>query len=707
MDRLVNIRMTADLSQIIQQFTQLNNTINTVTSSMGGVTGSNMNIGGMAGGMNLPGAMGGVAGAGGTMPGTGVTNPRTSNRGGGAAANSYSSIGRADGRNVTSMMFGLSQIGFALEDYQYAGWRGVMNNVPWIANALTSMVAPAAAPYALLGTAIGVPLANMAYENMSPQTRNSISQMFGGLGMSADETRSAEIDQLEQKISRFSGLDYRRRALEAQLLKLQRSEGLSDIFNQFANNPFEKQVTEDQSSAFSRGMSQFSEAGGTGPLGKINNAINSEFNANIDKRMQRELQDWYESSSTVGVAANTMFSMTKARLSSFFSGKSDVEEFKEDFLGDFRAKANSERESLIQRVSSDVGEAIKSQDKEKLKKAIGRPYVPNSVRTILKELLAEIEKAEAEALAIKDSNYQVSQMTPTERADRSEGGDMFVGPMQRGVLKAKQQEEIARGTVATAEESFRLRQRQEERAGTAVNRYSSQIEAIIAGSRNIDRLLWPDTKGGEVAENRIRQFLLGEGVARGDIATFLTPEFRQQIQDRIDNKKKPDEKLWEENHKQWIANVKSDILQAQKAAFAGGSFNQKVFNSYIYRIKTKIRDDLIASGVRDQETYAEMIFNAAFNEAKQSYEDATARAQNIVEQDAGRQTLDKYKKHGWNKITNVQNIVQNMAMQSLMGEMSDDLTAVYGNAQANTFMMNRIYQQQIRRRQIMLNRFQR
>ena len=46
-------------------------------------------------------------------------------------------------------------------------------------------------------------------------------------------------------------------------------------------------------------------------------------------------------------------------------------------------------------------------------------------------------------------------------------------------------------------------------------------------------------------------------------------------------------------------------------------------------------------------------------------------------------------------------------MQNLVGEMSDDLTAVYGNAQANTFMMNRVYQQQLRRRQILLNRFQR
>lgn len=202
---------------------------------------------------------------------------------------------------------------------------------------------------------------------------------------------------------------------------------------------------------------------------------------------------------------------------------------------------------------------------------------------------------------------------------------------------------------------------------------------------------------GQVAGERIKDFLAKQGVPEDIRNEIANPKLLQGIRDAEENRKKPDEKIWEENSQQWIANVKSDLLQAQNAAWKNGRFNQQIYNSYIYRIKTKIRDDLVMSGVsrKNASSYAEMIFNAAYKEAQESYTDAVEVSRNQLQVDARKGIRVD---HG---------MVHNAAMQNLVGEMSDDLTAVYGNAQANTFMMNRIYQQQLRRRQIMLNRFQR
>ncbi len=661
MDRLVNIRMTADLSQIIQQFTQLNNTINTVTSSLGGVTGSNMNIGGMAGGMNLPGAMGGVAGAGGTMPGTGVTNPRTSNRGGGAAANSYSSIGRADGRNVTSMMFGLSQIGFALEDYQYAGWRGVMNNVPWIANALTSMVAPAAAPYALLGTAIGVPLANMAYENMSVQTRDKISQMFGGVGMSANDTRSAEIDQMQQMLDKIPGGSYRRYRLERNLSYARRQEGLSQAGFEALRTDYAA-LSGDREERMGLAGDFFQTQGEQGRFSAIDSRIEdtlTTFSRDDKRRAERLIADEYNKMSMPMQVLNDSGSFLRSA-GGFISGTGDGDTSKRLLDG-----------------------ALERVKKEKVNWA--------------NELAAEIEKIR------KGEKPNWDRML--DLADKM-GPDVYfeIRALRREYTRASDKVKLEKSEQATAveedaqyaaEEQGRL-ERLGQGAGMASGRYSSQIGAIIAGSRSmtVDNM---QMDAGQVAGERIKDFLAKQGVPEDIRNEIANPKLLQGIRDAEENRKKPDEKIWEENSQQWIANVKSDLLQAQNAAWKNGRFNQQIYNSYIYRIKTKIRDDLVMSGVsrKNAISYAEMIFNAAYKEAQESYTDAVEVSRNQLQVDARKGIRVD---HG---------MVHNAAMQNLVGEMSDDLTAVYGNAQANTFMMNRIYQQQLRRRQIMLNRFQR
>ena len=51
--------------------------------------------------------------------------------------------------------------------------------------------------------------------------------------------------------------------------------------------------------------------------------------------------------------------------------------------------------------------------------------------------------------------------------------------------------------------------------------------------------------------------------------------------------------------------------------------------------------------------------------------------------------------------------VNQMTMQNLMGQMGDDLNAVYGNAQANNFFVQRQMNASFRRQQIRLNRFAR
>ena len=628
MDRLVNIRMTADLSQIIQQFTQLNNTLNTVNSSMGGLTGQNMSLGGYAPGMGgVPGGGGGAygpgMGAGGPAPGVGMSNPRMSNRG--QPQQNRSSIGRGDGRDITSMMFGLSQIGFALEDYQYAGWRGVMNNVPWIANAMTSMVAPTLAPYALLATSIGVPLGNMMYENMSPVTKNNISQAFGGIGMSREELDAYEISQLQEKISSLPGLDYRAYQMRAKQARLERTQGMSQAFDEFINTPFTAPASEDAAAGFSEGLRRYSAAGKTGEKGDFNKAIDAAFARDESIRIKKAENDYIENSSTLGITFNYTYDALKAAATSLFSAKSMGDLYDENAKRYFSTVANEGITEQINKTRTEVGSAIKSQDKEKLKKVIGAPYVPDDVRVKLKELLAEIEKAEAEGKAIQSANYQASQMSPTERAARSEGGDLFTGPLSKGMMQKLDYEK--RSQDAAAQLNAAQMTQNELRADTArmTDRRGSAISAIVRGSRD-----------SGVAAERIEAFLKGQGVSDEQIQTLLTPDFLKGMQDNMDNRKKTDEQLWEENGNNWIATVKSDILQAQNASYVNGRFRQQVFNSYISKIKIRISDDLAAVGVsrKNIASYADIIFNAAYKEAEQSYKDSREVATNKL-MDAG------------------------------------------------------------------------
>ena len=688
-DRLVNIRMTADLSQAIQQFNMLSQAVGNLYSAMGAA--ANQGAGGLggaggaggSGGAGLPviggGGGGGGGGRGSVAPGTGRTNPAASN----AAGTSRSSIGRGDGRDITSMMFGLSQIGFALEDYQFAGWRGVMNNVPWIANSLTSLISPAAAPYALLGTAIGVPLANMAYENMSPQTRNSIRMAMGGLGMSPEEMQGVELDQLNRKIGSTSGLDYRKYEMRRKADELERSQGLSEEFMSRLARPYDKPLQSSSRAEFEEGLNAFSEDGGFGPKGRISKSIDSVFDKDLQARTKSDFSDWWENSSVVGRGSHVATSLVSASWKSLWDGKSVKDHMKEDFVGGFKARANAEITERMEKVSREVGEAIKSGDKEKLKKAIGRPYVPDEVREELKKLLAEIEKAEAEAASIREQNYQASQVSSTERAARSEGGDMFVGPAQKSVSAAQEFERL-QTNAAVQQDAAAMRQndlRQEN--ARFVNRRQSSIQAIVAGS--------PDAN---TAAERVSAFMLKQGASQDQVDSMITQQWIEGVQQaKDDSQGNSDEEKFEANASRWIATVKSDILQAQFAATGRGGFNQRVFETYLARIKQRIMDDLKAAGFSNPRTYLDIIWNAAMQDAQTSYKDARTTSTN------------KLSAAGVKNASSAQYI--NYTMQELAGQMSDDLTTVYGNARTNTHMVNRMYQQQIQRNQILMNRFMR
>lgn len=684
-DRLVNIRMTADLSQAIQQFNMLNQAVGNLRSTMGMAantaapgSGGTPGMGGGGGGGGGSPALGGGGGGGGRgVPGTGRTNPAASN----AAASGRASIGRGDGRDITSMMFGLSQIGFALEDYQFAGWRGVMNNVPWIANSLTSLIAPAAAPYALLGTAIGVPLANLAYENMGPDTRNSIVQAMGGLGMSPAERQSLELEQLQKKVGSMSGLDYRKYEMNRKAAELERQQGMSAAFMERLSTPFEKEVA--GRDEFQKGLEAFSEDGGFGPKGRISNAIDSVFNKDLQARTKTDFADWWENSSVVGRGTHVATSLVSASWKSLWDGKSVKDHMKEDFVGDFKAKANAEITERMEKVSAEVGEAIKSGDKEKLKKAIGRPYVPDEVRAELKKLLEEIEKAEVEAANIRETNYQASQMSQTERAARSEGGDMFVGPLSKSAMQEMDFEKRSQN-AAVQQNAAAMRQDELKYDNQRfMARRQSSIQAIVAGA--------PDAL---TAADRVSQFMLKQGASQDQVDTMITSQWIEGVQQAKDDQQgNSDEEKFAAGSAQWIANVKSDILQAQFAATGRSGFNPKVFNTYLTRIKQRIMDDLKAAGFSNPRMYLDIIWNAAMQDAQKSYKDARSTS------------VNKLSAAGIKNASSAQYI--GYTMQELGSQMSDDLTAVYGNAQTNSFMLNRMYQQQIQRNQILMNRFMR
>lgn len=660
MDRLVNIRMTADLSQIIQQFTQLNNTLNTVNSSMGGLTGQNMSLGGYAPGMGgVPGGGGGAygpgMGAGGPAPGVGMSNPRMSNRG--QQQPNRSSIGRGDGRDITSMMFGLSQIGFALEDYQYAGWRGVMNNVPWIANAMTSMVAPTLAPYALLATAIGVPAMNALYNNMTPEQQMGLSQsMFGGAGASQDQLNQMRLDQMRSRLEGYGTLDYRRSNLEFALAKEQQYEKDRTSAVSFAanfNNPSADTISENMTTysefANMQRQSRTFAAAENRARGATNAFSRNDYNVAVNRaELEVENMDYGTyAASKVGSFYRNRYEGIKWQLG--IEG-AEVDEKKRRIDAQLLKLQEKKKQAYDDWMAEfgklERGETANWDKMEDAAKTIGDP-----------DLIRQTRKLKSEYKAAR----QVLLQDRSEQETAAEDDMLFY----------QQQEEEDKIT--------------DRKTRAAGGMYSSQIDAIVAGSAS-----------GEQARGKVKEFLKRQEVDPEAIQKIASLDFEKGVQDAIDNRPKSDEQIWEQNSEQWIATVKSDILQAQNASWVNGRFRQQVFNSYIFRIRTKIKDDLALSGVSRKkiDTYGQMIFNAAYKLAQESYQDSREMASNSLRADGKGAGV-------------TQNQIHNAAMQNLVGEMSDDLTAVYGNAQANTFMMNRVYQQQLRRRQILLNRFQR
>lgn len=652
-DRLVNIRMNADLSQTIQQFNLLNQSLTNLRSTMSSVGmggGGGIGMGGGGGtGMALGGGGGFAPSGAGGMPGTGRQIA--------SGTNSTSSIGRPGGRDVTSMMFGLSQIGFALEDYQFAGWRGVMNNVPWIANSLTSLVAPAMAPYALLGTAIGVPLANMAYQNMTPEQQMRLSQsVFGGAGASFDQLSQMRLDQMRMQMNGYGTLDYRRTNMEFALAREQQYERDRTAALSYAanfNNPSADMISQNKDTYFEFANMQrqtrtfsMAESAARGAVSSFSRDDYDTARGNVNRELG-ELGTFGYAMSRIGSFGRNLYEGGKWQ------------------IGIQSAETNEQ----MRRIS-----AAMTKLQEKKKQAYDDWL--SEFGKLERGDMADWSKMEASAKII--GNADLINLTQKLKAEYKAA--------RQTMLQDRSEQE-----TATEEDMLFFQQMAEEdkitgrKTSAAGSRYSSQIDAIVAGSTS-----------GEQARSRVKEFLTRQEVDKEAIQNIASLDFEKGVQDAMDNRPGSDEQIWRQNSAQWIATVKSDLLQAQKASWVSGRFRQKVFDSYVLRIKTKIKDDLSLSGISRKKVgiYAQMIFDAAYKSAQESYQDAFDAASNSLQVD-GRNL----------GITPQQ--INNSAMQSLAGQMSDDLTAVYGNAQTNSFMLNRMYQQQLRRNQILMNRFMR
>lgn len=680
MDRIVNVRLNADLAQAIQQFTQLDQVVTRLSTNMsglGGGMGMGGGFGGMGGGMggigNPVGGLGGGLGAPGVVTQmTGVAPPRSQNRSPAVPGGSAAGGGGYTHPGITSQMFGLAQIGFALEDYQYAGWRGVMNNVPWIANALGNMAGSAIGVAGLgsamlLGTAIGVPLANAAYESLSPETLDAITKAFGGLGASTNDIRGMRSDRLQNQLSRTSSLNFRSVQMEQDLARARMLEGGAAEAKAFFYEPFRPEVSRETRAGFSEGMDEFRRRGGTAAL---NADMKSEFSKDLAGRARNEMNDWYDNSSTIGSWLGSSWNVAQAASASLVEGKSFSEEFTKKEMRFFEEKANAQITDAYKQAIDKVGEAIQSGDKKKLEDAIKIPVLPDSVRRRLRELLRSVTKAEAEARRDK-ADAEVMAEEDQLFADAEEGR---MGRL--GKLEAR---------AASNLENMAIDQAEGRRGGAiAGERFSSQIAAIIRGAKT----------GVDAAAN-VEQFLRSQGVDENKIGSLVTQDFQQGVQDAKDSRPKGDENMWNAYSAQWIAAVRSDILQANAASWKNGKFNVQVFNTYAARIKQRISDDLGKAGITraNRQQYAKMIWDAAYQAASETYEDA--QKQGIAQMEAA-------------GVRNINPGMANMAaMQNMVGEMSNDLTAVYGVTNSNAFMMQRMYDQQLRRKQIMMSRFQR
>ena len=665
--------MNADLSQAIQQFNLLGQAAMNAQNAMGGGGGGGGLGAGLGGGMGggMPSAVptGGGRGGGRGGVGSAPANPLASNRGGGGVGSGggLGSPQSAWGGGITSSMFGLSQIGFAMEDYQYAGWRGAMNNVPWIAQAVGTMAGgPAVGQAALLATAIGVPLANAAYTGMDAQSKNAMSMMMGGIGMSSQELNSAEIERLQGKVNNMSGLDYRSVAMNRQIAQMSQQEGYQSIADERMNTPYRTPASQSQRASMDEGMNRFSQMGGGLAMGKEWDAA---FNTDLKSRSGRAESEYWDGSSALGATVNIMSDMAVSGYRSVLNGKGFGEQMGEDQAAYFNAQANKDLKEQYNKVQTLVGDAIKNGDKAKIKEAIKHPLTPPGIRKQLQEMLKNVEDAERNRS--EDENARAV----------AEEEDQLYADAQKG--EAERLEKDKATAASDLENMVGDQKKLQGETGRTAGIHSSQLNAIARGS-----------KTGEEAAAKMEQYLANRGVSQEQIQTLVTPQFIEGIQNAKDDRKNSDEQLWDKYSAQWIQTVKSDILQAQKASYGRGGFNQKTFNGYLSRIKTKIRDDLGSAGISQykREDYAKMIWDAAYEEAQQSFDDANSMAKNQI----GAAGMSAANNPG---------AVNQMTMQNLVGQMGNDLNAVYGNAQTNNFYMQRMYQQQFQRQKMRMNRF--
>lgn len=682
--------MNADLSQAIQQFNLLGQAALNAQNAMGGAGGG---LGGGGGGMGggggpqlVPGGGGGRGGGRGG-PGSAPVNPLSVNRGGGGVGGggSVGSPQSAWGGGITSSMFGLSQIGFAMEDYQYAGWRGAMNNVPWIAQAVGTLAGgPAVGQAALLATSIGIPLANAAWTGLNPDTQNRIQMgMFGGPGMSENELRSAQIDQMQQRLDSTAGGSYKRYDMERGLSEARKQEGLT----QAGFSAMRTDYAQNAGMAERSGMSSnfFQSFGANGGFRGIDDSMRSSvtaFNAQDRSRASKLVASEYNSLSTGGQILSDAGSFLRTAGTAIMGGNDDTEQ---RILDGALERVKAEKVNWANDLAAEVEKVRRGEkpDWDKIMDLADR--MGRDVFFQMRTFKREYERAEDNAQATKIDNYNASQVSPTERAARSEGGDLFVGPMQKKVFDAKELEKLQN---TAANDTANMMAEQKKIQGEAARTggiHESQLSAIARGS-----------KTGAEAGEKMEQYLANRGVSQEQINTLVTPQLIEGVQNSKDDRKNSDEQLWDKYSAQWIQTVKSDILQAQRASFGRGGFNQKTFNGYLSRIKTKIRDDLGSAGISryKREDYAKMIWDAAYEEAQLAYGDANTMAKNQI----GAAGMSAANNPG---------AVNQMTMQNLMGQMGDDLNAVYGNAQANNFFVQRQMNASFRRQQIRLNRFAR
>lgn len=685
MDRLVNIRMRADLSETIQQFTQLNNVLTGLSSTMSGM-GAGFGLGGAGngmGGMGMPGmGVPGVGvpsggGGGGTIPGMGATNPAGRNRGrGGGNLPPQSPNSFWAGTGITSQMFGLAQIGFALEDYQYAGWRGVMNNVPWIAQAAGNMAGmalgvPGLGQAALLGTAIGVPLGNAWWSNLDPSRQNEISQgIFGGAGMSDAEMTQLRTEKLQREMAKLQTGDYRRTGMEFDISRrIEAERNLGAGFDVLTRNYSlgSSQSVENRDVA----IGTFGRMGQSGMIGRFRDEIQYAVSDSSAEERQEARRAVAKDIANGGVTGLIKTAITTAP-------------------GNIMQYMKTGEMAPVQRLIDQKLASMKEVDvnNEKiLKEELGK--MESGVEPDWKKMLAAADALGTDVyFSVKELKREYLRAKGSKRQDEfdakiaSEDDQLYRDAEEGVAIQLKKDQDDAAFNLMNQNMDIAEAKR---KTGVMAGRQGSQIGAIIAGS-----------KDEETIASRMEQYLKNEGFKQDQIDHLITPDFLRDIREQKQNRKGSDEQLWEQYSEQWINAVKSDILQAQHAASQGrnGRFNDRIFNEYLNRIKIRIRSDLRDAGVSPSRIpdYAEMIWNAAYEMAQNSYQDAANIGRNQIRASGYKGAVTDY-------------MVNQAAMQALAGQMSDDLQAVYGNAQTNSFYVGRMMQQQYRRQQIRLNRF--